>query len=69
MTGNQKALDPDAVNIKDLSIVKQLLLVVDGHLRQLVKAVNDLAVCFSGQIPVLDLANVQLCILKQPRTV
>ena len=28
MTGNQKTLDPDAVNIKDLSIVKQLLFVV-----------------------------------------
>ena len=40
MTGNEKTLDPDAVNIKDLSIVKQLLFVVDGHLRQLVKAVK-----------------------------
>ncbi len=25
MTRNEKALDPDAVNVKDLSIVKQLL--------------------------------------------
>ena len=67
MTGNQKALDLDAVNVKDLSIVKQPLFVADGHLRQRIEMIEDLAVCFSGQIAVLDFAYVQLCILKQPR--
>ena len=52
MTGNQKTLDLDTVNVKDFSIVKQLLFVADGHLRQLIEMVEDLAVCFSGQIPV-----------------
>ena len=33
MTGNEKALDLDTVNVKDFSIVKQLLFVADGHLR------------------------------------
>ena len=31
--------------------------------------IDDLAACFSGQIPVLDLANVQLCIPEQPRAI
>ncbi len=66
MTGNQKTLDPDAVNIKDLSIVKQLLFVADRHLRQLTEMINNPAACFSDQIPVLDLADVQLRIPEQP---
>ena len=49
MTRNQKTLDPDAVNIKDLSIVKQLLFIVDGHLRQLIEMINNLAACFSDR--------------------
>ena len=69
MTGNQKALDPDAVNIKDLTVVEQHFFIVDRHLRQLVKVVNDPAAHLSGQIAVLDRAYVQLCILKQPRTI
>ena len=69
MTGTQKALNPDAVNIKDFSIVKQTLFVADGHLRQLIEMIDDLAARFSGQISVLDLADVQLCVLKQPWTV
>lgn len=69
MTGNQETLDLDAVNFKDLSIVKQPFFVADGHLRQHIEMIEDLAVCFSGQIPVFDLADVQLCILKQSRTV
>ena len=69
MTGNEKALDSDAVNVKDLSIVKQLLFVVDGHLRQLIEMINDFSPHLAGEIPVLDLADVQLRIPEQPRTV
>ena len=49
--------------------MKQLLFVVDGHLRQLIEMINNLAACFSDQIPVLDLADVQIRIPEQPRTV
>ena len=69
MTGNQKTLDPDAVNIKDLTIVQQHFFIVDRHLRQLIEMINNLAAYFSDQIPVLDLADVQIRIPEQPRTV
>ena len=66
MTGNQKTLDPDAVNVKYLPIVQQHFFIVDRRLRQLVKVVNDPAACFSDQIPVLDLTDVQIRISEQP---
>ena len=69
MTGNEKTLDPDAVNVKYLPIVQQHFFIVDRRLRQLVKVVNDPAACFSDQIPVLDLTDVQIRIPEQPRTV
>ena len=69
MTGNQKTLDPDPVDVDDLIVVQQHFFIVDRRLRQLVKVVNDPAACFSDQIPVLDLTDVQIRISEQPRTV
>ena len=69
MTGNEKALDSDPVDVDDLIVVQQHFFIVDRHLRQLVKVVNDPAAHLAGQIAVLDLANIQRSIPKQSRTV
>ena len=69
MTGNQKTLDPDAVNVKYLPIVQQYLFVVDRHLRQFIEMIDDFSPHLAGEIPVLDLADVQLRIPEQPRTI
>ena len=69
MTGNEKTLDFDAVNVKYPPIVQQYLFVVDRDLRQFIEMIDDFSPHLAGEIPVLDLADVQLCILKQPRTV
>ena len=69
MTGNQKALDFDAVNVKYLPIVQQYLFVVDRDLRQFIEMIDDFSPHLAGEISVLNLAYVQLCILKQSRTV
>lgn len=69
MAGNQKTLDPDAVNVKYLPIVQQYLFVVDRDLRQFIEMIDDFSPHLAGEIPVLDLADVQLRIPEQPRTV
>ncbi len=69
MTGNEKALDSDPVDVDYLIVVQQYFFIVDRHLRQLVKAVNDPAAHLAGQISILNLANIQRSIPKQSRTV
>ena len=69
MTGNEKALDFDPIDVDDLIVVQQHFFIVDRHLRQLVKVVNDPAAHLAGQIAVLDRANIQRSIPKQSRTV
>ena len=69
MTGSEKALDPDPVDVDDLAVVQQHFFIVDRHLWQLVKVVNDPAAYLAGQIAILDLANIQRSIPKQSRTV
>ena len=69
MAGNQKTLDPDAVNVKYLPIVQQYLFVVDRDLRQFIEMIDDFSPLLAGEIPVLDLADVQIRIPEQPRTV
>ena len=62
MTGNKEAFDFDAVNVENLAVMQQYLFIVDRDLRQLVKAVNDPAAHLAGQIAVLNLADVELCV-------
>ena len=40
MTGNEKALDSDPVDVEDLTIVQQHFFIVDRHLRQLIEMIN-----------------------------
>ena len=42
--------------------MQQYLFVVDRDLRQLVQAIDHLAAHFAGQIAVLNLADVELCV-------
>ena len=62
MTRDQEAFDPDAVNIQHVTVLEQHLFVADGHLRQLVEVIDHLAAHFAGQIAVLNLADVELCV-------
>ena len=47
MTGNQKTLDPDPVDVDDLIVVQQHFFIVNRDLRQLIEMINNLAACFS----------------------
>ena len=69
MTGNEKTLDPDPVDVDDLTIVQQHFFIVDRHLRQFIEMIDDFSPHLAGEVPVLDLADVQLRIPEQPRTV
>ena len=62
MTGDKEAFDFDAANIENLAVMQQYLFVVDRDLRQLVQAIDHLAAHFAGQIAVLNLADVELCV-------
>ena len=53
MTGNEKALDSDPVDVDDLIVVQQHFFIVDRHLRQLVKVVNDPAAQAGADVEVV----------------
>ena len=38
---------------------------MDAHLRQLVEVINDLAAHLAGEIPVFNLADIELCAPEQ----
>ena len=64
MTGDKEAFDFDAANIENLAVMQQYLFVVDRDLRQLLQAIDHLAAHFAGQIAVLNLADVELCVTE-----
>ena len=59
MAGHQETLDADAIDVKDLPVLQQDLLVVDGHPGQLIQVVDDPAAHLAGEIAVLDLPHIQ----------
>lgn len=65
MAGHQETLDADAIDVKDLPVLQQDLLVVDGHLGQLIQVVDDPAAHLAGEIAVLDLPHIQSRVPKQ----
>ena len=69
MTGNEKALDPDPVDVDDLTIVQQYLFVVDRDPRQFIEMTDDFSPLLAGEIAVFNLTDVQLRVPEQPRTV
>ena len=62
MTGNKEAFDFDAVNVENLAVMQQYLFIVDRDLRQFIEMIDHLAAHLAGQIAVLNLADVELCV-------
>ena len=69
VAGDEKALDPDPVDIQNLPVCKQHLLIVDSDLRQLIEVIDHLAADFTSKIMVFNLADIELCVPEQPGTV
>mgnify|MGYP002711464235 CR=1 FL=1 len=65
VAGDEEAFDLDAINVEQLAVMQQNLFVVDRDLRQLVQAIDHLAAHLAREIPVLNLADVQLCIFEK----
>ena len=65
VAGNEKALNFNAINVKNLSVREQHFFVVNCHLRQLVEMINHLAASLSGEIAVFNLTDVQLRVPEQ----
>ena len=65
MAGAEDGFDFDAVEIKDLSVLKQDFFVVRFHHRQFVAAEHHLAAHFSGQVTVFDIAQIDLGIFEK----
>ena len=69
VTGNKEAFDFDAVNVENLAVMQQHLFVVDRDLRQFIEMIDDFSPHLAGEIPVLDLTDVQIRISEQLWTV
>ena len=65
MAGDEKALNFDAVNLESLAVMQQHLFVVNCDLRQFIEMVYDFSPYLAGEIPVFNLADIELCAPEQ----
>ena len=60
MAGHEKALNFDAVNLESLAVMQQHLFVVNCDLRQFIEMIYDFSPHLAGEIPVFNLADIEL---------
>ena len=65
MAGHEKALNFDAVNLERLAVMQQHLFVVNCDLRQFIEMIYDFSPHLAGEIPVFNLADIELCAPEQ----